>query len=79
MQNRLIHVKEGLSRINVKMKSDEETEINGQGPKISEENIQELFDKLNTLTSDDILVISGSIPSTLPDDMYERIMKHIPR
>lgn len=71
-----IHVKEGLSRINVKMKSDEETEINGQGPKISEENIQELFDKLNTLTSDDILVISGSIPSTLPDDMYERIMKH---
>lgn len=72
-----IQVKQGRSRINVKMKSNEETEINGMGPQITEENIQELYSKLDKMTSDDILVISGSIPSTLPDDMYERIMKHI--
>ena len=71
---RFIEAAEGLSRINVKMKSDEETEINGQGPHLSEENINELFRQLNELQKDDILVISGSIPSSLPDDMYERIM-----
>lgn len=71
-----IQVKEGLSRINIKMKSNEETEINGMGPQITDENIQELYSKLDKMTSDDILVISGSIPSTLPDDMYERIMKY---
>ena len=72
-----IQVKEGLSRINVKMKSDNETEINGMGPKITEENIIELYEKLDKLTESDILIISGSIPSTLPDDMYERIMKRL--
>lgn len=69
-----IEVKEGYSRINVKMKSQEETEINGQGPKITKENIDELFEKLDALKDGDILIISGSIPNTLPDDMYEQIM-----
>ncbi len=72
-----IHVKEGLSRINVKMKSNEETEINGMGPNIQPEDIDELFNKLDKLTQDDILVISGSIPSTLPDNMYEQIMERL--
>lgn len=72
-----IHVKKGLSRINVKMKSNEETEINGMGPDIQPEDIQELFHKLDKLTKEDILVISGSIPSTLPDDMYEQIMEKV--
>ncbi len=72
-----INVKEGLSRINVKMKSNEESEINGQGPKITEENIEELYAKLDSLKSGDTLVISGSIPNTLPDDMYERIMSRL--
>ena len=76
-QTDFIQVKNGLSRINVKMKSDNETEINGMGPKITDENIQELFEKLDKLTKEDILVISGSIPSTLPDDIYERIMQHL--
>lgn len=76
-QTSFIHVQEGLSRINVKMKSDNETEINGMGPNITQENIQELFNTLDTLTNQDILVISGSIPSTLPDDIYEKIMKHL--
>ncbi len=72
-----IGVKEGLSRINVKMKSNEESEINGQGPKITDENIEELYAKLDSLKSGDMLVISGSIPNTLPDDMYERIMSRL--
>ena len=72
-----IHVKKGLSRINVKMKSDEETEINGMGPDIQPEDIQELFNQLDTLTEKDVLVISGSIPSTLPDTMYEQIIERV--
>ncbi len=72
-----IHVKNGLSRINVKMKSEEETEINGMGPDIQPEDIEALFTKLDALQKDDILVISGSIPSSLPDDMYERIMARL--
>ncbi|MDO4619295.1 MAG: 1-phosphofructokinase [Lachnospiraceae bacterium] len=72
-----IAVSEGMTRINLKMKSDEETEINGQGPKITEENIQELYSKLDTLQAGDLLVISGSVPNTLPGDMYERIMSRL--
>ena len=72
-----IHVKKGLSRINVKMKSDEETEINGMGPDIQPKDIQELFNQLDTLTEKDVLVISGSIPSTLPDTMYEQIIERV--
>ena len=70
-----IHVEKGLSRINIKMKSDAETEINGQGPAITKENINELFNKLDAIKDGDILVISGSIPNFLPDDIYERIMQ----
>lgn len=72
-----IQVKEGLSRINVKMKSDEETEINGMGPAIQQEDIEKLFDQLKVLTDQDILVISGSIPKTLPDTMYEQIIEYV--
>ena len=67
-----IRVKEGFSRINVKMKSDEETEINGQGPRITEEDIEKLYEKLDSLVAGDILIISGSVPNTLPQDVYER-------
>lgn len=72
-----ITVQEGFTRINVKMKSDDETEINGQGPRITNDNINELYSKLDALNEDDILVISGSIPSTLPSDMYENIMSRL--
>ena len=72
-----IRVKEGFSRINVKMKSDEETEINGQGPRITEEDIEKLYEKLDSLVAGDILIISGSVPNTLPQDVYERIMKRL--
>lgn len=72
-----IEVKEGFSRINMKMKSNEETEINGQGPKITDEDIEALYQKLDKLTAGDLLVISGSVPNTLPGDMYERIMSRL--
>lgn len=72
-----IQVREGMSRINVKMKSDEETEINGQGPRITEEDIQALFAQLQQLVPGDKLVISGSVPNTLPGDMYEQIMQRL--
>ena len=64
-----------MSRINVKMKADVESEINGGGPDISNEALEELYLKLNALKSGDILVLAGSIPKTLPVDIYERIMK----
>lgn len=76
-QTNFIHVKKGLSRINVKMKSDEETEINGMGPQIQSSDIKQLFHQLDALKKEDILVISGSIPNTLPDDMYEQIMERV--
>jgi 1-phosphofructokinase len=72
-----IHLPEGNSRINVKVKHGDETEINGQGPVITDEAIQELYEKLDTLTSEDILVLAGSIPNTLPDDIYEKIMARL--
>ena len=72
-----IKVQDGLSRINVKMKSQEETEINGQGPRINEGELETLFAKINAIRDEDMLVISGSIPASLPDDMYERIMKRM--
>ena len=69
-----IHLPECNSRINVKVKHGDETEINGQGPVITEEAINELFAKLATLTKEDILVLAGSIPNTLPEDIYEKIL-----
>ena len=70
-----VQLDEGFSRINVKVKADIETEINGQGPKISEAKRDELFEKLSKLGAGDTLVISGSVPNTLPDDMYERTLE----
>ncbi len=72
-----IHVAEGMSRINVKVKSNEETEINGLGPKITEADVDALFAKLDELEAGDYLVIAGSVPSMLPSDMYERIMERL--
>ena len=69
-----VQLPEGFTRINVKVKADVETEINGQGPNISEAKQQELFGQLDKLQEGDTLVLAGSIPNTLPDDIYERIM-----
>jgi 1-phosphofructokinase len=72
-----ITLKKGLSRINVKIKAQQETEINGQGPDVSDEELQQLFDKLEKLQAGDCLVLAGTIPSSLPSDIYEQIMARL--
>lgn len=72
-----VHLKDGFSRINVKIKSAEETELNGQGPRIDSEAIAELYKKLDGLENGDTLVLAGSIPNTLPSDIYEKILEHL--
>ncbi|EFW37342.1 1-phosphofructokinase [Treponema phagedenis] len=73
--NDFISVKNGISRINVKLRSDEETEMNGQGPSIEAADVEKLFSKIAALQDDDILVLAGSIPSTLSSTLYVDIMK----
>ena len=72
-----VHLEEGFSRINVKVKAERETEINGHGPEIPEEKIEELFGKLEKLQDGDTIVLAGSIPASLPQDMYERILDYL--
>lgn len=72
-----VKLKSGTSRINVKIKADQESEINGQGPNISKKELAELFKKLDTIEKGDILVLAGSIPTALPEDTYENIMKFL--
>lgn len=69
-----IIIEEGNSRINVKIKNIDGTEINGMGPDISKDNLNELMVKLDAVTQKDILVLAGSIPKTLPDSIYSDIM-----
>lgn len=73
----LIAVEEGQTRINVKLQSVEGTEINGQGPKIPEEKLAQLMGMLSELTAGDVLFLSGSIPSSLPEDTYLRMMERL--
>lgn len=73
----LIPVEQGMSRINVKIRSRQETEINGQGPVIAETDIRKLYDKLDQLQDGDILVMAGSIPSVMPQTIYMDIMKYL--
>lgn len=72
-----IRLPKGLSRINIKIKAaaEEETELNGQGPDISPRAVEQLFEQLKQLKDKDTLVLAGSIPNSLPDDIYERIIE----
>lgn len=72
-----IRLKKGNTRINVKLKGEKETEINAQGPHIEDDEIEALFEKLNVLKEGDTLVLAGSIPSSLPSDMYEKILERL--
>ena len=72
-----ISLEEGNTRINVNIKGVEETDINARGPEIPNSAIDELFKKLDNLQSGDTLVLAGSIPTSLPNDMYERIMERL--
>lgn len=72
-----VRLEKGNSRINVKIKSAEETELNGQGPDIGDQAIASLFQKLEDLADGDTLILAGAIPASLPSDMYEKIMEKI--
>lgn len=72
-----IRLENGISRINVKIKAEQETEINGQGPHISEDELERLLAKLDRLIDGDTLVIAGNIPASMPDDVYDRILDRV--
>lgn len=72
-----IQVDNGFSRINMKIKNIDGTEINGMGPQISEDNLHSLVSKIDRLSSGDVLVLAGSIPSCISDDIYRRIMERL--
>ena len=72
-----IRLKNGISRINIKIKAETESEINGQGPHISEDDMKLLFEKIRKITDGDTIVLAGSIPKNVADDTYERILNII--
>lgn len=77
VQSNLITVEKGLSRINMKIVSDEETAVNGQGPEITDEDIGVLYTRFRYLIDGDFLVLAGHIPDTLPPSMYEQVLKFL--
>lgn len=72
-----IRLEKGFTRINVKIKADTELDVNAQGPEISEADIKSLIAKLDEIKKGDYLILAGSIPCTLPNDIYERILEHL--
>lgn len=68
---------QGYSRINMKISADDETAVNGMGPAIPEKKLQELMNQIERLADGDTLVLAGSIPAAIPDDIYERIMRRL--
>lgn len=72
-----VKLKNGITRINVKIRHGGETDINSSGPMIDENDINELFEKLENISNEDWLILSGSVPSNLPQDIYEKIMQRL--
>lgn len=76
-RSNFIHLKTGNSRINVKLKGQQETEINASGPVIDHLSLQKLFSQIDSLQDGDMLVLAGSIPSSLPQTIYQDILAYI--
>lgn len=72
-----IHIENGISRINVKLKSIDGTEINGCGPDIGTKAVEQLMNKLDVLGEGDILILAGSIPGSMPKDIYKKILQRL--
>ncbi len=72
-----VFLKEGLTRINVKLRADEETDINCSGPEIYEDDLKGLFEKLENIKNGDTLILAGSVPSSLPKDIYAQILSKV--
>lgn len=72
-----VRLENGFSRINVKIKSGSETDINGQGPRIDGAALDKLFRKLGKIENGDTIVLAGSVPNSLPEDIYEKILERL--
>ena len=72
-----VHLEQGMTRINVKIKAGQETELNGAGPDIPESAVRQLEEQLDALNENDILILAGSIPRSLPQDTYERLLARL--
>ena len=72
-----IRLKEGISRINIKVKADKESEINCQGPHITDSEFEQLLEKTDRIADGDTIVLAGSIPKTVSEDAYERILRRL--
>lgn len=77
LETDFVHLEKGNTRINVKIKSGQETDLNGQGPEIDEKALAQLYRKLDKIQDDDVLVLAGSIPGSLPADIYEDILAYM--
>ena len=77
IKNDFVELNNGFTRINVKVKFGKELDINANGPKITADRINELFRKLKQLNCGDYLVLAGSVPSSLPDDLYSKILEEL--
>ena len=77
VKNGFIRIPDGFTRINLKLKSIDGTEVNGQGPKIGKEKVEQLMEQLDELKEGDVLFLSGSIPSSMPSDAYQKIMERL--
>ena len=77
VKSNFINVEHGMSRINLKILSDTETAINGQGPVITDEDIGTLYARLRCLVDGDFLVLAGHIPDSLPSNMYEQVLEFL--
>ena len=73
----LVRLSKGNSRINVKISADSETEINGKGPDISESELFEFYGRLEKIKSGDFIVLAGSVPQSIPQDVYSRILERL--
>ncbi|MBE6836160.1 MAG: 1-phosphofructokinase [Ruminococcaceae bacterium] len=72
-----VRVKNGFSRINIKLTTDTQTQLNGSGPSVSRIELQRFYSKLEALSAGDILVLSGSVPGSMPQNTYEKILEYL--
>lgn len=77
IKNDFVHLEKGLTRINVKIKAQEETDIDNYGPEINEASLEKLYKKLEMLSDGDVLILAGSVPKSLPRNIYEEITKRV--
>ena len=77
LETDFVHLEQGMTRINVKIKAGQETELNGAGPNIPESAVRQLEEQLDALNENDILILAGSIPRSLPQDTYERLLARL--